>query len=520
MMAVKAEEKQKEKTGHEGLNEIIQRFKANPLVMIGTLVVLILVIVSFVLVPAIVPSAAGVTSYEEMMTFGYYDKKPIRYVPDSYFAQMRENYEQMGRYYGFNDYQVWRSAFEATVLRTASLDAMAKADWAPTDANVNKAVADMAQFKDPESGKFSLSLYNKLPKSQLLALWNQTRDDLTMSRFVNDEAMLPVSDAEADFIGKMAGGQRSFEFAAFPFEQYPDSEVEAYAKANPDKFRTVHLSQITIGNEKDAQAVLGQINTGTVTFEDAARTHSQDTFAEQAGDAGNRLAYELETLITDEGERGAVLSLKADSVSELVKVPSGYAIFRMEEDPKPIDLANADNMAKVRSYIMDNERGRVEDYMLAQAQVFTADAKQQGFDAVLTTRGIDKKQFGPLPINYGDASLFSTVSGFSQTELASAPTSENFWKTAWSTAPGTPSNPLVLGNNVVVLYPLPAAEEAATAEDETSPEQQTVTTYKSYWASNDAQNSVQSSVLRSKRLEDNFLMTYFALFQGGGLSAQ
>ena len=107
---------------------------------------------------------------------------------------------------------------------------------------------------------------------------------------------------------------------------------------------------------------------------------------------------------------------------------------------------------------MSYERGQVEDFFLNQADAFIGEVNEYGFDEALNQRSLEKRTFGPLPINYGGAPLFNSLAYSSVPEISNAGTNENFWQTAFSTPLLTPSKSLVIGNNVVILYPLEETE--------------------------------------------------------------
>jgi hypothetical protein len=424
---------------------------------------------------------------------------------------MREQYSQLARYYQMSDYQIWRNAFESTVVRTAALSAMDKSGWAPPTDLVDKKVAELPQFQ--ENGRFSVIKYRQMDAASRLSLWQDMRDDLTVDRYRNDVSNIKVSQGETDFVGLMAGGQRKFKMAALSYASYPADEIRKFAEAHPELFKTVHLSQITVSSgEKEAQTILSDIRTNKTTFEDAARTLSEDAFADRGGDAGSQMLIELASQISDYDARTALANLPAGGLSEALTIPSGWAIFRANEDAKDSDLNDAAVLDKIRSYMMNAERGVIEDWLLAQAEDFAERARQSGFEAVAAVREIALYDFGALPVNYGDSALFSTLTSFSGPNFQTASTDENFWKIAFSTPVGTPSNPLVLGgneDNVVVLYP----EEEIT-DDEAAVEN-SKNTFSSWWAENETQGNITSAVLHSKRFDDQFLNTYIRLFVSG-----
>jgi hypothetical protein len=482
--------------------EFIRRFKANPFIFVGTIIVLIIVIVSFVLVPAIVPEAGRTME----LNFGSYNKIPINYTPGNYFAQVREN---LARYrqnttnennYAEVSMEVWHGAFEEAVIRTAVLEEMKLAGYTPSQEQVDKEVARQFQV----DGVFDAARYRQLDRNTRISLWRGVRDFLIERQYREDVTTLRIPSKETEFIAAMSSPQRSFDMAAFPLSSYPDSEIAIYAAQNPDLFLFTHLSRITLSSsEAEAQTVLKSIQDGTTTFEEAAGTHSQDGYADQGGDMGLKMIYELVTEIPDAEARNTVTALESGQYSPVVKVPAGWGFFRAETSPYPADTADSGNIAKIRSYLLDQERGRVEDWLIAQAEIFIAQVKEEGFDAAAESRDITKQSFGPLPLNYGGVDLFGSIRSAGVSELVSADSNENFWRTAFFTPLETPSIPLVLGNNVVVLYPkeeIPSEESAI----------ETVKSiYSSYWLSYNAEMGLRYYFLRSDKLEDRFFDAFY-----------
>jgi hypothetical protein len=506
--------KEKKAPSHEKTDsEMLRRFKSNPFVFIGTFVILIIVIVAFVLVPAIVPEYGRGNTTD--LTFGTYDKIPISYVPGNFFAQY---YDMVARYrqnsidpnnYQYAGYQIWREAFEAAAVHTAILHEMKKSGYIPPVKIVDRDVAQLAQFQ--ENGRFSAALYNRLDNNARLALWRQVQDGVIKERFRSDITGLLKSSAEGEFIGNMATPERTFDMVSFSVDSYPDSEYLAFAVEKSDLFRTVHLSKITINaSEREARQILASIQNGTITFEDAAKTHSQDSYAEKGGDMGIKLAHELVQEIAEEAVRQKLFTLDKGAYSDVLMIGSAWAFFRAEDTVKPADIDDAATLEKVRSYVRNFERGRMEDWAVAQARDFIALVDENGFEDAAYRRSIEKRHFGPIPLNYGGVDLFTTLGSASIPELAGSSSDENFWKTAFTTPVNTPSEPLVQGGNVLVLFPAEEREaEASSIEGITS-------TYSSYWLSYMAEQSLSTYFMNSDKLEDRFLETYFRYFMPTG----
>jgi hypothetical protein len=491
--------------------ELARRFKANPAYFIGTVVILIIVIVAFVLVPALVPGVS--MSSMNNLTFGVYDKTPISYVPGGYFAQIRENIALNQQNSGndasnlFVNYQIWRGAFEQTVVHTAILSAMKKAGYTAPDLVVDRNVAALPQFQ--ENGRFSVLRYRAMDNTSRSALWREVRDEIAEERYLNDVTGLTVSSKEAPFIRAMASPERSFDMAALSLSAYPDAEIIAFAAANPALFRVAHLSKITTKSEREAKQILTNVQNGTTTFEEAAKAYSIDTVsAEKGGDTGLKMAYELISEIPEAADRDALFALTPGSFSAIIKTGAGWNFFRAEEAPRPADTSDASVLQKMRAYLMDFERGRVEDYFIKEADSLIAAAAANGFDAAVAEKGLETRHFGPLPINYGSNQLLPSLDT-SLAELSGAASNENFWRVAFSTPLNTASQSFVVGDKVLVLFPIEqkAADETNAGYIETA--------YSSYWLSYMMEQTVHSYFLNDGKLKDDFMNMFFKYFQPG-----
>jgi len=432
-------------------------------------------------------------------------------VPGNYFAEYRD---MLARYRqnsmnsensSYLNYQIWREAFEAAVIHTAILQEMKKAGYTAPEKIVDRNVAKLPQFQ--ENGRFSPSLYRRMDDNARLTLWRQVLDETAKEHFRSDVMGMLTPAAEGEFIGKMAVVQRSFDMAAFSVDAYPESGYEAYIEEHPDLFRSVHLSMITVNsNEREARQILNTIKNGETTFEDAARSYSKDGYADRGGDMGIKMIHELSMDIPDEAAREQVIALARDEYSDIIKIDSGWAFFHINDAIQEADASDPAVMEKVRSYVRNYERGRMEDWAIAQADNFIALANQIGFEEALAEHALQKRSFGPIPLNYGSVDLFTALASQSVTELASADKDENFWKIAFSTPVQSPSRPVVQRSNVLVLFP--------TEQTETEPEaiESIVSIFNSYWLTYTTESALQQHFMNSPKLEDNFLDIYFRYF--------
>ncbi|MDR2807400.1 MAG: peptidylprolyl isomerase, partial [Spirochaetaceae bacterium] len=326
--------KAKKREQETGAEELFRRLKSNPPLFIGTVLVLVLVIVAFVFVPALPDFGTDGTGNDYI--FGYYGDIPISYLPDNYFGR---NLERLSRMYGVSlesDYSkdfdtnrmanmVWQETFYMTLAHEAILDETKNAGYKAPTVQIDREMTKLPDFL--ENGRFSITKYRSYSRNMLLSIWKTTEEDYTEQQYKNAYNSLLVSSGEKKLIEDMSSPERTFRMALFPRTSYPDAEVALYGASNPAPFRMVHLSKIVISSsEKEARQIRDSILDGRTNFEDAARTQSSDASSkDQGGDMGVRIAYDIYSMIPDEAERTAVLSLKNGEYSEVVKDPNGWA---------------------------------------------------------------------------------------------------------------------------------------------------------------------------------------------------
>jgi peptidyl-prolyl cis-trans isomerase D len=309
----------------------------------------------------------------------------------------------------------------------------------------------------------------------------------------------------------MAAAQRSFDMTIFSVDAYPEAEYEAYIREHSDLFRSVHLSVITVNsNEREARKILDSIKNGETTFEDAAKSYSKDGYAERGGDMGIRMVYELSIDIPEETEREKVIALARNDYSDVVKTGSGWSFFRAEETVQEADVSDEAVLEKVRSYVRNFERGRMEDWAIAQADKFIALVNEAGFEDAVAQQGIEKRSFGPVPLNYGNVDIITTLASQSVPEISASASNEDFWKVAFSTPIKTPSRPVVQGSNVLVLFP----NEETMAEESTI--ENITSTVNSYWLGYVSEQGLQQHFMNSSKMEDKFFDIYRRYFMNQG----
>jgi hypothetical protein len=476
------------------------------LLFAGAVFILVLAVVSFVFIPA-----WGGQAGQGAITFGSWDGKPIEYVQDSFFVRqfqaISSDYERQGQELNqFTYFQAMQTAFNSAAVRLAMLDAVADADYRVPQSVIDKA---LLPFYQDETGRYSSKRYNETPELQRATNRALMTEELTAARYAEDvfgnQGGLygaKRSSKENELVTQMASRSRSFHYVSFPVSAYPDSEVRAFGEANAALFVKHDLSMIIADDEPTAKRAAAAISKGDTGFADAVTAYSTRSGTDATGKLLASYRNDLNALFPEAKDLDAVLSLEQGKVSGILKTGSRFAIVRRDGEPMQPDFSSPSTLAVVRAYLMKNERGKVEDYVVSKAKEFVAKARGTGLDAAAAAEGLKKSTTGAFAINYGNSPLFAPLPVETSAELADAVRNEDFFKTAFSIKSGEISDPILLGSNVMVLS---LAEEKA-AESEMAPY------LLSYYAGQWNQRSFTSAIMKSEKLEDKFMETYLKNF--------
>lgn len=478
---------------------------------VGSLIILLICAFVFVMLPALTGRGQ---KQNELPAFGKYNGKEIRYEQNSDFANYVSQYGQYFQRLGYQIdnstyYQIFNYAFNSTVSQMAYTDAVNKTGWKAPVSTVNRAM--MPYFTD-ETGKYSSKVYKSASTAQIEQVRKEVEKQLTSSRYYNDvfgsetelvgtTALYGIkeSNAELDFLSNLGADKRGFDMVVFDKASYPDSEKAAYLKDNTKKFVKYDMSVITVDAENTAKTVAKRLKNEEITFADAVSEYSTKNFSNTEGKLSSTFAYQIEKIIADEGDYATLTSLKTGETSDIIATSTGYSIFHIDSNSVTPDTNDEELLKNVNSYLSAYETSVIENYFIGKAKDFVADASINGFDAACTKQGVEKVTVEPFPLNYGNVSLADTLNT-STTGLSGAHVNENFLTTAFSLKLNEFSEPVVLGNNVVVLQ---YTQEVQGESDEAS-----------VLESLDGMNieSAQNTLLASPKLENHVTEVYFTNF--------
>jgi len=489
--------------------------KNNPFVWGGSIVILVILVITFVAGPAVGQFGSG----SGRIIFGSYNKKPIEYRPDNYFARQRDIMADRVRENTTNDpfamefqlYQVWRQAFESTALHVAFLDMAERAGLAVSDDRVDREIISNGPYRDAE-GNFDESRYLSTSTTMRKANWDFTRESLIQDTVVRDLFSTTPTRGEIDFIKSMGSEEYVIRYAAFPFSLYPAEEIITYAREKENQFREIELSRIAFfSSEEEARGVYNQVKENPLLFEELARNHSQDSYADRGGIMGSYAFHELSSFFTDPEDLNKIFRLEAAEISDLITTDAGWFIYRADSAAVTPDFSVPEVQTRVLDYIQRYERGRIEDFLLAEAMETKAAAEEAGL--VQAARGVaGVHESNRFPLVYGNPSfslygsqypLFTQPTALDgDNSLSGSSRNLGFLRSLASLQEaGDLSDPLILDSGVVLVELIergPSDENAMMSTE----------FYYAYAVNSWKEGDLTSGILTSDKLKDNFYQVF------------
>jgi parvulin-like peptidyl-prolyl isomerase len=398
---------------------------------------------------------------------------------------------------------VWRTAFDQTVLHTAILTEAERSDLWISEDRVNEALIQRGPYTI--DGEFSVERYNATPSARKMTFKKLYREQLIHEQYLEDIFQgLRESPQEKRFMARMVDEQRRFSFVSFPFQNFPEEQIDNYAQENRERFRRIKLSRILVkSSEREAEEIRNKLVDRTGSFEELARAHSSDVYAEKGGDMGWRYAYDLEADFEDSAPVETIFQLEETEISPVLESRFGWVIYRCDTPALEPDFDVEETRRVVRDYVMRYEKGIIEDYTLSVAESFRARVDDVGFLGATLEESYSVGSTDYFPINYQSYYFLSPVrSPTEQFNLASAAYSEEFFLRAFSLAPGEVSSPVLLDDQVLVLR-LDDIREAPQRERDLLDD------YYTYYAQQTVEQDLQNVLLDPDFIEDNFDATFY-----------
>ena len=493
------------KKGEAVSDTIEKRHESHPFIYGFSIVVLVVIVVTFVLAGPGGPLARGGVGGGGSIVFGTYEGHDVAYYPGGYFAQQRDRLASQIRQ---NSQQqntdamvqaVWYQAYQQTAMHVALLTLGEKAGLRVSDDAVDKALISYPGYLD-ENGKFSEDRYQKASAQDKAATRKLYRESLLTSQIATDLLTgVKTGSKESSFIVSMVKPERSFEFVSFPFSSFPQAEVQKYGEANKSRFRKIKVSRILIkSSEAEASQIRKKIADKVSSFEELAKTYSKDASADNGGDMGWRYAYDLQADFDNKDTVNQIFALKTGELSDVLKGTYGWLIYRCDAAPTDPDFSNPSVLDDVKAYLTKYEKGKIEDYFTEQATQFSRRSSETGFEKAASQAKLKVVRTDYFPVNLQNAFSFAPLQAVPETDTPStAVYSDDFFYRAFTLGKDQTSAPVALDDQVLVLKLLGERQLPDTTTG-------LLGSWIDYVAGQSAQTDLTVQLMAPGKLNDNF----------------
>lgn len=506
-MASRELRRARQKKGETVSDTIEKRHESHPFLYGFSVVVLVVIIVTFVLAGPGGPMSRGMSGGSNIV-FGSYMGKDITYYPGGFFAQERDRIANQYRNSANQNpvalaQAVWYQAFINTAEHIAILTQAEQGGIQISEDAVDKALLNYPAYLD-DNGKFSESRYAATSASDKADTRRLMREGLETNIFATDiQTGVKTGSKEAEFIRGMAKPERSFAFVSWSFTGFPAEEVRKYGEANKSRFVKIKVSRILVkSGESQANEIHKKILEKTSTFEELAKTYSKDEYADKGGDMGWRYAYDVQADFEAKDTAQKVFALKAGELSDVLKGTFGWIIYRCDSEALEADFTNSTVLDDVKNYITKYEKGKIEDYFNERAGQLSRRASEIGFDRAARDMRLKIIPTEFFPVNLSNVFSFAPVKADPDSDTpASAAYSEDFFVRAFSLGKDQASPPVLLDNQVLVLK---LAAERQLPDTTVN----LLDSWISYVAAQSIQTDLSQVLMTPDKLTDNFSETF------------
>ena len=407
--------------------------------------------------------------------FGRYGNKRIIYSYSNMFGRAVKR--ELDRYskgidrnseiFGMVRRMAWQQAFNDVALSTAVAYQMEQSGYQPSSRSVDRRIFKYhSDFQT--NGVFDEEKYRAASDSFKALIREGFRDQIISENWRSDILSGQYrSSAQLDFLNDMKSRVRSYDYVTFPFSDYPDDDVIRYAEENSNLFDRRELSRITVDSEDTAREVMVLLDERAQdieAFADTAGEYSNDSYKDSGGSMG-LTAYHTLAELMNATDVDTVFNGTPGDITGPFDTEYGWIIVKIDSDIEPFDAETA--VDDVRSYMMQNEVGLIEDAAMARAEAARLIAvSSDSFNQAMRTEELEPRTTPTFPFNYGgDALLGASPEDSGEAELAGMASSDDFWD---ALAPleriGAVSRPVVL-SGAVGLFSLKSSESLEKSDN-------------------------------------------------------
>ncbi len=471
------------------------------------MIVLILIAISFVLAPAIQAFVGQGTS--NGIVFGKYGKDEIKYAYGNYFYDQVQNYAN--EYSGSEAnqtqalYQIWKSAYDSTVMFTAINQLASKAGIITADEVVKRAIIDSGAYD--KDGKFDVQTYQNASAERKTSVENSIRRGLPYQIVIDDVGTVLSSSSEIDYIAEMAGNGRTFRYLSLNPTLYPDELASQYAMQNKQLFYSMDMSIISLDSEENAKAVYDSIVSGETSFEEAATQNSLDSYATEGGNVGRLYYYGLVSNFKNADEAVTLLSAESDDVLGPYEGNEAWTIYKLNTSPEEADYASEELLGSVKAYLATSDSAIIDTFLTDLATDLQEEVASKGLDEVALEHDLSVVDVSATPYNLGESQY---MSNFSYTDnaglLANAASDEAVAKQLYTASENTLLDPIKSETSYLLV------ETGEDVKDDSMGSY--ITMFYDYYSGTQNQQDFSQALYSSDAFEDNFLTTFLNVVLG------
>jgi hypothetical protein len=450
-----------------------KRIERHPAIYIISFVILVIVVVSFIFTGSAGRFGQG---FRNQVSFGRYDNKDLEVLraskvqmPLNFFTSRldaSENELKQAKDDATRKYY-WKEAFDDSIFHYKVLDLILPVGYSVSKDAIATTIGQLPIYRN-ENGDFD---ENKYLQTSMLerSMINQLLEEEAVHKYFIDDTLFSqnTGNKENEFYRSMAARERKFNFVSFKYADYPTEKTTDYGKANLEKFKRIKLSRILLSKKTQAEAEQIQ-NTyikNEKSFEDLAKTYSQDVYANQGGDMGQQYFYQITNYIDTVETVRKIFALKKNELSGIIKNGDNWEIYRCNEGAVDPDFKDSNTQKAIFNYMMKSDRGVIEDYAMNLAKDFKDKASKKSFaDACREIKQYPAYETEFFPINY--LNLFPgkdiKVKG-NGPDISSASSKKEFFQEAFSISKDVISKPISLDDQIIVLK---LADEKTANDDD------------------------------------------------------
>lgn len=501
----------------ERKNTVEERRSHSPLLYWGTVVTLVLIVITFVIGPVL-----G-SSYAKSIVLGKAAGKKIYF--DENFGYTWEQYERnLASAYGIDlqnvpDYmksQLRTTAFQGAFFMRAYADfvdsILEKSGIIATTTKAEKEIAESILSYPEADRKEALKAYKDLSAAQKQAQIDNVKEEYLSTLFRNDLALIPeIADFETAFLNEKAFPEkRALSYLQINEKSISDSTYAEYAADKTDLFTQISFQKILVSTKTEIDFLLSEIEADPTQFETLAKESTIDT-----DEARDTTLYFYEILnefgTKKEKEFKKLATLKAGELSPIIKTEFGYFLFKITKDAVAPDFTDAATVAKVRDYVTYNDEAAEAAFIAEMTAAVAESAKVDGLNKAAETFGLTVLKTKPFAVNIGGLNEIGKIQNEeNQNVLASLSADESFFRQVFSAAQGT-VNDVVYGDSFNLIYEVASINSDSSVGDNES--------LRSLIP--DADAGFRAWILAHKSYRDNtrkFMETYSEMFSYSGAS--